>query len=186
VKLILSVLISAIALSAQGLNPATLLQPPTDSWPTYNGDYSGRRYSTLKQINSNNVQSLTLGWVFQAHSAAIKSTPLLVNGILYFTVPDNVWAVDARSGRQIWHYRYNSDGGDHIGHRGLGMYGNWLYFTTPDAHLISLDAKDGKVRWDVALADVKLGNFSTMAPLVIRNHIIVGVGGDSLDVPGYL
>jgi len=186
VKLILSVLISAIALSAQGLNPATLLQPPTDSWPTYNGDYSGRRYSTLKQINSNNVQSLTLGWVFQAHSAAIKSTPLLVNGILYFTVPDNVWAVDARSGRQIWHYRYNSDGGDHIGHRGLGMYGNWLYFTTPDARLVSLNAKDGTVRWNVELADVKLGYFSTMAPLVIRNHVIVGVSGDVTDIPGYL
>jgi acido-empty-quinoprotein group A len=186
VKLILSILISTIALSAQALNPATLLKQPTDSWPTYNGDYSGRRFSTLKQINAKNVGSLTLGWVFQAHSAAIKSTPLLVNGILYFTVPDNIWAVDARTGRQIWHYRYTSDGGDHIGHRGVGMYGNWLYFTTPDARLVSLNAKDGTVRWNVELADVKLGYFSTMAPLVIRNHVIVGVSGDVTDIPGYL
>lgn len=185
-KPILSVLISALSLAAQGLNPAALLQPPTDTWPTYNGDYSGRRYSTLNQINAKNISSLTLAWVFQAHSAAIKSTPLLVNGILYFTVPDHVWAVDARTGRQIWHYRYTSDGGDHIGHRGVGMYGNWLYFTTPDAHLVSLNARDGTVRWNVELADVKLGYFSTMAPLVIRNHVIVGVSGDVTDIPGFL
>jgi len=186
VKLILSVIFSTAALCAQALDPAALLKPPTTTWPTYNGDYSGRRHSTLKQINAANVRSLTPAWVFQAHSAAIKSTPLLVNGILYLTVPDNVWSVDARTGRQIWHYRYTSNGGDHIGHRGVGMYGNWLYFTTPDAHLVSLNAKDGTVRWNVELADVKLGYFSTMAPLVIRNHVIVGVSGDVTDVPGFL
>jgi len=186
VKLILSVILSATALAAQGLDPAALLKPATDTWPTYNGDYSGRRHSPLKQINAGNVKSLTLAWVFQAHSTAIKSTPLEVNGVLYFTVPDNVWAVDARTGQQIWHYKYSSDGGDHIGHRGVGMYGNWLYFTTPDAHLVSLNAKDGTVRWNVELADVKLGYFSTMAPLVIRNHVIVGVSGDVTDVPGFL
>ena len=185
-KLILSVILSAIALSAQGLDPAALLKPATDTWPTYNGDYSGRRHSPLKQINAANVKSLTLAWIFQAHSAAIKSTPLEVNGVLYFTVPDNVWAVDARTGLQIWHYKYTSDGGDHIGHRGVGMYGNWLYFTTPDAHLVSLNAKDGTVRWNVELADVKLGYFSTMAPLVVHNHVVVGVSGDVTDVPGFL
>ena len=185
-KPILSVIFSTAALCAQGLDPAALLKPPTTTWPTYNGDYSGRRHSTLTQINVSNVGSLTLAWVFQAHAAAIKSTPLLVNGILYLTVPDNVWAVDARTGRQIWHYRYTSNGGDHIGHRGVGMYGNWLYFTTPDAHLVSLNARDGTVRWNVELADVKLGYFSTMAPLVIRNHVIVGVSGDVTDIPGFL
>jgi alcohol dehydrogenase (cytochrome c) len=66
------------------------------------------------------------------------------------------------------------------------MYGDWLFFTTPDAHLVSLNAKDGKVRWKVELADVKIGYFSTMAPLVIRNHVIVGVSGDVTDVPGFL
>jgi acido-empty-quinoprotein group A len=186
VKLILATLISALGLSSQALDPAALLKQPTDTWPTYNGDYSGRRHSPLNQINAKNIGSLTLAWVFQAHSAAIKSTPLEVNGILYFTVPDNVWALDARSGRQVWHYKYTSDGGDHIGHRGLGMYGNWLFFTTPDAHLVSLNAKDGTVRWNVELADVKLGYFSTMAPLVIRNHVVVGVSGDVTDIPGFL
>ena len=189
-KLILAVLISAaisvLTLSAQALNPAAMLQPPTDTWPTYNGDYTGRRHSPLKQINTLNVGALTLAWVFPAHSATIKSTPLLVNGILYFTVPDHVWAVDARTGRQIWHYHYNSEGGDKIGNRGVAMYGNWLYFSSPDAHLVSLNAKDGTFRWKVELADYKLGYFATVAPLVIHNHVIVGVSGDVTDVPGFL
>jgi acido-empty-quinoprotein group A len=171
--------------SAQSLDAAALLKPPIDTWPTYNGDYSGRRYSTLDQINAGNISSLTLAWAFNTHTSIIKSTPLEVNGILYFSAPDNVWAIDARFGRQIWHYQRASEG-DHIGHRGLGMYKNWLYFTTPDAHLLCLDAKDGKVRWDVELADAKLGYFSTMAPLVIRDHVIVGVSGDITDVRGYL
>ena len=83
----------------------------------------------------------------------------MVDGILYFTVPDNVWAVDARTGRQIWHYTYKARGGDHIGHRGVAMYEIWLYFETPDCHLVSLNAKDGSVRWDVEMADWKLGYF---------------------------
>ena len=140
---VLSLLLFAVALCptfglAQGLDPAALLKPPTDTWPTYNGDYSGKRFSTLDQVNAGNIHSLTLAWVFQTHGTTIKSTPLEVNGILYFTVPDNVWAVDARFGRTIWHYERKSEG-DHIGHRGLAMYKNWLYFTTPDAHLVCLD-----------------------------------------------
>ena len=90
--------------AAQELDPAALLKPATDTWPTYNGDYSGARFSTLDQINSGNIGSLALTWVFRTRGATIKSTPLEVNHILYFTTPDNVWAVDARFGRKIWHY----------------------------------------------------------------------------------
>ena len=79
--------------TAQGLDSAALLKPAADTWPTYNGDYSGRRFSTLDQINAGNVGSLTLAWVFQPHASTIKSTPLEVNGILYFTAPDNVWEI---------------------------------------------------------------------------------------------
>ena len=110
----------------------------------------------------------------------------MVDGILYFTVPDNVWAVDARTGREIWHYNYKSPGGDHIGHRGVAMYENWLYFETPDCRLISLNAKDGTVRWNIELADWKLGYFATMAPLVVHDHVIAGVSGDVTDLPGFL
>ncbi len=179
-------LLAASPMLAGGLLPEDLLKAPTTTWPTYSGDYSGRRFSSLNQINSSNVGSLALAWVFRAGSVPIKSTPLLAGGILYVTVPDNVWAVDARTGRRVWHYSYLSDGGDHIGNRGVGMYGDWLYFETPDAHLVCLNARDGTERWKVQLADVKLGYFATMAPLIVGNHVIVGVSGDVTDVPGFL
>src|SRR5260370_6132483 len=118
--------------AAQGRDPAALIKPATNTWPTYNGDYSGARYSSLDQINASNVNSLTLAWIFRTPGNVLKSTPLEVNGILYFTAPDNVWAVDARYGREIWHYRRVSEG-DHVRHRGVGMYKKCLYFTTPGA-----------------------------------------------------
>src|SRR5437879_13038523 len=90
---------------AQGVDAQMLLHPPADSWPSYHGDYSGRRHSGLTQITPQNVKNLTLAWAFQTDQRAeIKSSRLPVDGILYFTVPDNIWAVDARSGHQIWHY----------------------------------------------------------------------------------
>jgi len=178
-------MLSATALRGQGLPAKALLEPPTTFWPTYNGDYSGRRYSTLKQINVSNVNSLVLAWLFATGTQGIKSTPLEVNGILYFTVPDNAWAVDARTGREIWHY-YRKSEGDHIGNRGVGMWHDRLYMTTPDARLVCLNAKDGKPIWIVKLADADLKYFATMSPLVVHNHVIVGVSGDVTDIPGFL
>ena len=178
-------LLAVISSQAQGLPAKALLEPPTTFWPTYNGDYSGRRYSTLDQINSSNVHSLALKWLFATGTQGLKSTPLEVNGILYFTVPDNVWAVDARTGREIWHY-YRKSEGDHIGNRGVGMWHDRLYFTTPDARLVCLSAKDGKPVWIVKLADADLQYFATMSPLVVKDHVIVGVSGDVTDIPGFL
>src|SRR5436309_15390199 len=101
----LAVLFSTDVFSQGALSPAKLLKPSPDSWPTYNGDYSGRRHSPLNQIKTSNVNSLATAWSYRASNygaasfgSVIKSTPLLVNGILYFTMPDNVWAVDARTG----------------------------------------------------------------------------------------
>jgi alcohol dehydrogenase (cytochrome c) len=180
---------AAMPLCAQGPDPASLLHPATDSWPTFNGDYSGKRFSSLRQIDKNNVDMLSLAWAFQTDVASgigLKSTPLLVDGTLYFTLPDDIWAVDARTGRQNWHYHYRANEGLHIGQRGVGMYKGRLYFETPDAHLLCLDAKSGEVQWDVVLADVKLGFWATMAPLIIRNHVIVGISGDFNDLHGFI
>jgi alcohol dehydrogenase (cytochrome c) len=164
-----------------------LLNPPPDSWPLYHGTYNGQRHSKLEEITPQNVGKLSLAWAFQTRQPVdIKSSPLLVDGVLYFSTLDNVWAVDALSGRQLWHYTYPPNHGLHIGSRGVGMYKDWLYFMTPDAHLVSLNAKDGTVRWIVEVADVTKGYWTSMAPLVIGNHLLVGTSGDFDNLVGYL
>ena len=111
-------------LAAQsGLDPSQLLAPLGSSWPTFNGDYSGRRFSTLSRITDANVKALSLAWLYTIPSnggAPIKSTPLLIDGVLYFSTPDHAYAVDARTGRQLWHYVWPTKGGNHLGNRGHG------------------------------------------------------------------
>src|SRR5262245_41522948 len=200
----------------EGLDPDELLRPLSESWPTYSGDYSGKRYSALTQINQGNVKNLALAWVTRvtagpgagaanpanpaapaliiggegggdiaARGGEIRGAVLAVNGILYFTMPDNAWAVDARDGHEIWHYFWKTKGGTHIGNRGLGMWNSYLFMETPDDYLISLDARTGRERWHKEIASFAQEYFSTMAPIVIGNHVLVGTGND-LDAPGFL
>ena len=184
---------SSIALSGQaprGLDPKTLLKPGPDVWPTYNGDYSGRRFSTLDKINTTNIDALTLAWVFRLNAGPgagnIKGTPLQINGVIYLTAPDNVWALDARTGRELWHHTWQSTGGIHIGNRGAAVLGEWLYYETPDCHLVSLNIKDGSERWHKQICDLDQFYYGSVAPVVVGNHVIAGVSGDDLDVPGYI
>ena len=175
---------ATVALCAVALCAAVAAQ---SEWPTYHGDFSGQRHSKLTQISPDNVRQLTLVWAFQTgQTQQIKSTPILVNGVIYITTPDNIWAIDARSARQLWRYTYPTNQGFHIGHRGAAVYKDSVYLTTPDAHLVALDANTGKVKWDVVVADAKRGYWSTNAPLVIRNHVLVGVSGDFDNLPGIL
>jgi alcohol dehydrogenase (cytochrome c) len=207
-------------LLSQPLDPALLTKPLAEAWPTYSGDYSGKRYSSLKQINQGNVRNLTLAWASRVTAGAgggggrggfgfggggaptiiggegtadtgggnganIRASILEVNGMLYLSTPDNAWAVDARDGHELWHYFWKTKGGTHIGNRGLAMWGNWLYLETPDDYLVCLDAKTGKERWHKEIANFNQQYFSTMAPVVIGNHILTGTGND-LDEPGYV
>ncbi|HMF74688.1 MAG TPA: PQQ-binding-like beta-propeller repeat protein, partial [Bryobacteraceae bacterium] len=174
-----------------GVAPSELLKPLKDSWPTYNGDYSGKRYSALTQVNQSNVKQLTLAWMSEMNPGAgsasdrrpgpgpgargreepnlivggegpgdiairggsIKASALELDGTLYITMPDNAWAVDARDGRQLWHYFWKTKGGTHIGNRGVGMWNGFLFMETPDDYLVSLEAKTGKERWHKPIAD---------------------------------
>jgi alcohol dehydrogenase (cytochrome c) len=183
----LSLLLTVPALFGQGTTPDMLLNPPKDTWPAYHGDYTGKRHSLLTQITPQNVKNLGLTWAFQTGATAqIKASPIVVDGVIYFSTPDNVYAVDARSGHQIWHYTYPQNKGFHIGSRGVSMYRDWIYFMTPDAYLISLNAKDGSVRWKVQAADSQRGYWTTMSPLIIRNHVLLGVSGDFDNLTGFL
>jgi alcohol dehydrogenase (cytochrome c) len=206
-------LLAPLALSAQGggITREALHAPLSDSWPTYSGDYSGKRYSALRQINRANVRQLSLAWVsplvsgptspggtrgpivtgglgpgdIPAVPTFIKGTPLMVDGTLYVTSPDNAWAVDARDGRPLWHYFWKTRGGTHIANRGLGMWGGNLYMSTPDNYLVSLDSRTGRERWNAEVASFTAQYFTTSAPIVIDNHVLIGTGND-LDSPGYM
>jgi alcohol dehydrogenase (cytochrome c) len=216
--LVLTLICVSSVLTAQetGLNPADILKPLSDSWPTYSGDYSGRRYSSLTQITQANVKNLTLAWTARLTSGpggpvvpppfgprppqvivggvgdnefvgatTVKGAILSVNGVLYVTAPDNVWALDAHDGHLLWRYFWRTRGGTHIGNRGAAMWRNYLFFVTPDDYLISLDARTGKERWHKEIANFNQQYFLTSAPVVVENHVIIGTGND-LDSPGFL
>jgi alcohol dehydrogenase (cytochrome c) len=177
------------------LDPNTIGKAPVTSWPTFNGDYSGERYSTLTQIRPANLNRLVPQWVYRitevgaqrgAPVPIIKCTPLLVNGVLYITIPDHLWALDARTGKQLWHYGWVDHGGHLVGQRGVGVWKTTVFFLTPDNWLIALDANIGKELWRKNYADARKQYFSTSAPLIVKNHVIVGVGGDAMDMPGFL
>ena len=102
---------------------------------------------------------------------------------MYLTAPDHVWALDARTGREIWHFIWQSKGGIHIGNRGAAIYRDWLYFETPDCNLVSLNIKDGNERWHKQICDLDQFYYGSVAPMIVKNHVMVGVSGDDLDVP---
>jgi alcohol dehydrogenase (cytochrome c) len=173
-----------------------------EAWPSYNGDLSGRRYSTLSKINLSNINSLSLAWVYRVNpgrapqagggnvNTTIKGTPVVVNGVLYTTIPDHVWAIDAGTGREIWHHVWTSKGGWHIGNRGVAVLRETVYVETPDCNLVALSIKDGKEKWHTQICDLEQFYYASVAPIVVntgvKNHVITGVSGDDLDIPGYI
>jgi len=160
---------------------------PTTSWPTFNGDYSGRRFSPLTQITAANVKSLSLAWIYAAPGGGpIKATPLMLDGVLYFATPDHAYAVEARTGRELWHYTWPAKGGNHLANRGVGILDNTVYFETPDCHLVALDIATGAQKWNKEICNLEQFYYGSVAPIVIKNRIITGVSGDDMDNPGYL
>lgn len=125
------------------------------------------------------------GKLTSGHNANLKGSILMVGDVLYVTSPDNVWAMDARDGTVLWRYFWETRGGTHIGNRGAAIWNDYLFFETPDNYLVSLDARSGEERWHVEIADFEQQYFSTPAPIVVDNHVLVGTGND-LDAPGFL
>src|SRR5438045_5836609 len=150
------------------------------NWMTYSGNYSGNRFSGLDQISTRNVHSLVPKWVYQLGSTGkLETSPLEVDGILYATGQDDrAFAIDARTGRPIWLYQRQlpSDIRPCCGrvNRGLAILGDKVFIATLDAHVIALDAKTGNLIWDTSAVDYKDGYSFTLAPLAVKNSIVVG------------
>jgi alcohol dehydrogenase (cytochrome c) len=162
------------------------------NWLTYSGDYKGHRFSQLNQINTDTVKSLVPRWVYQTGALGkFETTPVVVDGILYGTGQDNrVFALDARSGRPIWQYQYiyPTDIRPCCGrvNRGVAILGDKVFFGTLDAHLVALDAKTGNLVWDVVAIDYRQGYSFTLAPLAVKNLIIVGISGGEYGIRGFI
>lgn len=162
------------------------------NWLTYWGDYGALRYRTLDQINTTNAKHLRLDWMFQTgQSGNFETVPLVVDGIMYITVQGaQAYALDARSGRPLWHYTYPMP--DNIKlccgtiNRGFAMLGDSLFMVTPHAHLIALDRRDGSLIWDSEIAPSDKGYGATIAPLVVKDKVIVGVSGGEFGIRGLI
>jgi alcohol dehydrogenase (cytochrome c) len=162
------------------------------NWLTYSGDYAGRRFSPLDQINTANARSLVAKWVYQtAATGKFETTPLVVDGILYATGQDDrAFALDARTGRPIWLYQRQlpADIRPCCGrvNRGLAILGDKVFMATLDAHVIALDTKTGNLIWDISAVDYKSGYSFTLAPLAVKNFIVVGISGGEYGIRGFI
>ena len=214
-----------------GLDPVEISKPLKDQWTSYSGDLSGKRYSLLKQVNTETVKHLSMEWMQTAIQsgcgptganpapgvaqqgggrggpaappapiivdgfgkgdantcgpARIGGGVLFVNGVIYASAPDNVYAVDARDGTVLWHFYWKTRGGTSLATRGLAMWHNYIYFELHDDWVVCLDARNGHLVWKKEIASFDQQYFSSNAPMVLGNHVIIGTGND-MDSPAYL
>jgi alcohol dehydrogenase (cytochrome c) len=169
----------------------TAFRPVTSEtgWPTYNGDPGGNRYTTLTQIDRSNVASLAPAWVFDVPDAGLlQVTPVVVDGLMYVTMPNECYALDAGSGRQVWRYKRSRTPGVTMGHtnRGVAVAGDRLFMVTDHAHLIALNRFTGELLWDTAMDDFRKNYAATSAPLVAGNLVISGVTGGEHGANGFV
>jgi alcohol dehydrogenase (cytochrome c) len=162
------------------------------NWLTYSGSYDSQRHSKLQQITTRNAGELELQWVHQTLSAwSFETSPIVVDGTMYLTQgPNNVVALDAATGRIFWIYRYVPNPSFKAccgaANRGVAMLGDTLFMGTVDAHLIAIDAKTGQQLWDTTVADTAAGYAITLAPLVVKDRVLVGNAGGEYGTRGFV
>ena len=176
-----------------GISFAGVAQPKPGDWPTYHGSESGNRFSPLNRIDTGNVQRLAPKWMFPVPGVArgLEVTPVVVDGVMYVTAANEAYALDARNGRQIWHYsrprtpRLVGDAASGI-NRGVAVLGDRVFMVTDNARLIALHRLTGQLLWDVEMADYRQNYGATSAPLVVNDLVISGVSGGDEGVRGFL
>ncbi|MGA2135678.1 MAG: PQQ-binding-like beta-propeller repeat protein [Bryobacteraceae bacterium] len=175
-----------------GIAWARIAQPKAGDWPTYHGQLSGNRYSTLTQITPQNVARVAPRWMFPIHGARhLEVTPIVVDGLMYVTNVNAAWALDAATGREIWHYeRPRSKGlsGDASGgiNRGVAVLGDRVFMVTDNAHLLALDRLNGALVWDTQMADSGENYGATSAPLVVNDLVVSGTSGGDEGIRGFV
>jgi alcohol dehydrogenase (cytochrome c) len=184
--------ISSISTNIDVQASRLLSTPVANDWLSYNGDYTGRRFTSLREINPGNVSRLRAEWVFHApNSDRLEVTPVVADGIMFVTAANDAFALDAQTGRTLWHYSRPVTNGlidDASQHhnRGVGIWRTRVYMETDNAHLLCLDARSGHLLWDVAYTDGNKNYGATSAPLVVKNKVIVGTSGGDDGVRGFV
>jgi len=157
-----------------------------------NGNYDQTRYYPARQINTSNVQRLRPAWIFQTEVVeTMETTPIVVDGVMYVTTAfDHVYALDARTGAELWHYKHDMGPITTFccgpNNRGVAVYGDMVYLATLDAKLVALDAKTGKPAWSQKIADPEQGYSETMAPTAVNGKILVGTNGGEYGIRGFV
>jgi alcohol dehydrogenase (cytochrome c) len=167
--------------------------PKNGSWPTYHGNLSGNRFSSLTQINTSNIEHLAPKWMFSIPAAprALQVTPVVADGVMYVTSVNEAYALNARSGQEIWHYQRTrtpglaGDAATGI-NRGVAVVGDRVFMVTDNAHLIALHRLTGQLLWDVEMADSRQNYGATSAPLVVNDLVISGVSGGDEGIRGFV
>ncbi|MBZ5622367.1 MAG: c-type cytochrome [Acidobacteriia bacterium] len=170
-----------------------ILRPKPGEWPTYNGNVNGNRHSPLDQINQQNVKKLAMQWVYSMPYFGLETTPLVADGVMYITGPNQVYALDPRSGQEIWRYSRPRSTSLTIAadaakgaNRGVALLGDRVFYATDDAHLICLDRLTGALRWDVFMPEAPQHYGATAAPLVVGAMVVAGVAGADDGIRGFL
>ncbi len=187
---------------AQNVTSERLMRARSEpqNWLTYYGAYDGQRYSTLDQINTGNVKNLKPAWVFQYGVIGLHATPathsfeaapIVVDGVMYVSGWDGyVWALDAATGNLLWQYQHAIPLDTPLCcgnvNRGVAVAKGKVFVATANGHLLALDATNGKPVWDKTWCDVRAGESATMAPLVVKNLVIVGSSGAEYGVRGHI
>lgn len=175
----------AASLSAQ-VSDLELREANASNWLHYNGAYDSRRHSALNQVNTTTVNALVPKWVFHVPAAThLETVPIVVDGVMYVTQPNEVYAIDARTGRQIWDY-HRIPAIQKGPNRGVAVWRDRVYFTTPDAYLIAINAASGNVIWETKIADAKDGYWSPAAPMVVNGKVIAGIAPSDHGLNGFL
>ena len=173
---------------------ADILRPAPGNWPTYHGTIDGNRHAALNQINPSNVHRLALQWIFPINHNVLELTPVVVDGVMYVTGPNQVFALDARAGRTLWHFQRPMSGeskGDPAKgtNRGVAVVGDRVFLVTDNAHLLALHRVTGQLLWERVITEGvpdkrNIGN--TAAPLVVNDLVVAGVSGGDLGMRGFL
>jgi alcohol dehydrogenase (cytochrome c) len=162
------------------------------SWLTYSGSYAGQRYSPLARINTSNVAHLKTDWIYQTNDLnPFETTPIVADGVMYISEPPSqAAALDLRTGRPLWQFRRPVPSDVHVCcsqvNRGVAVLSERVFLGTVDAHLLALDARTGHRLWDTVVADYKAGYSITVAPLALKDKVIVGISGGEFGIRGFV